>query len=70
MNVLTSLLFWLVIGGIAGWLAGAAVGINAPLGFMNTVAPGIAGALVGGSLFNLFWVRALWASTRTVSSSQ
>ena len=32
---------------------------------MSTVAPSIAGALVGGSLFNLFGVRMLPASTYT-----
>lgn len=62
MNILTSLLFWLVLGGIAGWLAGVAMEVNTHLGFMSTVAPGIAGALVGSSLFNLLGVRMLPAS--------
>lgn len=54
MNILMTLIFWLVLGGIAGWLAGAVMGVNASLGFMSTVALGIAGAFVGALLFNVF----------------
>jgi len=53
MNLLTALLFWLILGGIAGWLAGAVMGANARLGFMSTIVLGIVGALVGGFIFNL-----------------
>lgn len=53
MNILTALLFWLILGGVAGWLAGAVMGANARLGFMSTVVLGIIGALVGGFIFNL-----------------
>lgn len=54
MNALTALLFWLVLGGVAGWLAGAAMGANDCLGFTNTIALGIIGALVGGLIFKIF----------------
>jgi uncharacterized membrane protein YeaQ/YmgE (transglycosylase-associated protein family) len=53
MNILTALLFWLILGGVAGWLAGAVMGANARLGFMSTIVLGIIGALVGGLIFNL-----------------
>jgi len=53
MNVLAALLFWLSLGGIVGWSAGAATGANDRLGFLNTIALGIIGALIGGLIFKI-----------------
>jgi len=53
MNVLTVLLFWIILGGIAGWLAGVVMGANVRLGFISTIVLGIIGAFVGSVIFNL-----------------
>ena len=44
---------WLVLGGIAGWLASIIKGTNARMGMFANIITGIIGAMVGGWLFNL-----------------
>jgi uncharacterized membrane protein YeaQ/YmgE (transglycosylase-associated protein family) len=46
---LIDLLAWIVLGAIAGWLAGVLVG-DQGLGVIGTIVLGIVGALVGGFL--------------------
>jgi uncharacterized membrane protein YeaQ/YmgE (transglycosylase-associated protein family) len=46
---LVDLLAWIVLGAIAGWLAGLIVGRRG-LGVIGTIVLGIVGALVGGFL--------------------
>jgi uncharacterized membrane protein YeaQ/YmgE (transglycosylase-associated protein family) len=44
---------WLVLGGIAGWLASIIKGTNARMGMFANIATGIVGSMIGGWLFNL-----------------
>lgn len=48
-----SLIAWIVVGLISGWLAKLAVPGPEPGGFIATMLIGIAGACVGGWLWNL-----------------
>jgi uncharacterized membrane protein YeaQ/YmgE (transglycosylase-associated protein family) len=49
------LIIWVVLGGIAGWLAGMIVGGHG-LGVIGTIVLGIVGALVGGFLASLLGI--------------
>ena len=44
---------WIVLGGLAGWIASMIMGTNASMGLMANIIVGIIGALIGGFLFNL-----------------
>jgi uncharacterized membrane protein YeaQ/YmgE (transglycosylase-associated protein family) len=43
---------WLIVGAIAGWLAGKVMGTSRQQGLLLDIVVGIAGALIGGFLFN------------------
>lgn len=51
-----SLLIWILIGGLAGWIATKLTGEDANNGFLMNVVIGIIGGLVGGSIWS-------WATT-------
>ncbi|HSW81589.1 MAG TPA: GlsB/YeaQ/YmgE family stress response membrane protein [Candidatus Saccharimonas sp.] len=44
---------WIVLGGLAGWIASIIMGKNASMGIFANIIVGIIGALIGGFLFNL-----------------
>lgn len=44
---------WIVLGGLAGWIASMIMGTNASMGVVANIVVGIVGALIGGFLFNL-----------------
>ncbi|WP_426753495.1 GlsB/YeaQ/YmgE family stress response membrane protein [Myxococcus sp. Y35] len=44
---------WLVLGGIAGWLASIIKGTNARMGLFANIATGIVGAMIGGWVFSM-----------------
>ncbi len=48
-----SLLAWLVIGALAGWVASMVLGQNHQMGWLANIGLGIAGALVGGLIMRL-----------------
>ncbi len=48
------MLFWIVVGVVAGWLAKLAVPGEAPGGIIGDFVVGIVGAVAGGYLFNTF----------------
>lgn len=48
---------WLVLGGLAGWLASIIKGTNAKMGMFANIATGIVGAMIGG------WVASLLGGT-------
>lgn len=48
------LLSWIILGGLAGWVASIVAGTNARMGVLANVGVGIAGAVVGGMIFNAF----------------
>lgn len=45
---------FLVLGGIAGWIASMAMGTDASQGVVMNIVVGVIGALIGGVLFNAF----------------
>lgn len=49
-----SLLAWIIVGLIAGWLAKLVVPGREPGGFLATLLIGVAGAIIGGWIWNLF----------------
>lgn len=49
-----SIIAFLVLGGIAGWIASLVMGTDASQGIVANVVVGIVGALIGGLLFNAF----------------
>ena len=45
---------WIVLGGIAGWLASIVMKRNDQMGCITNIIAGIVGATVGGWVFSLF----------------
>jgi len=52
-----NLLLFIVLGGIAGWLASIIMNTNARQGMLLNIVVGIVGAFLGGLLFNLLGAR-------------
>jgi len=48
------ILSWIVLGGIAGWLASIVMKRNSQMGLIANIVAGIVGAVVGGWVFGLF----------------
>jgi uncharacterized membrane protein YeaQ/YmgE (transglycosylase-associated protein family) len=48
-----TVIIWLIIGAIAGWLAGLIM--NSGFGLIGNVVVGVVGAFVAGWLFPRFW---------------
>lgn len=48
------ILAWIIIGGIAGWLASLVMKTDASQGILMNVVVGIVGAFIGGLLFSFF----------------
>lgn len=44
---------WIILGGLAGWIASFIAGTNKSMGLMANIVVGIVGALLGGFLFSL-----------------
>lgn len=44
---------WIVLGGLAGWIASKFVGTDAEQGLIGNIIAGIVGAVVGGWVFSL-----------------
>ena len=47
------IIVWIVVGGLAGWLASKIVGTDRSQGLVGNIVVGILGALVGGFLVGL-----------------
>jgi uncharacterized membrane protein YeaQ/YmgE (transglycosylase-associated protein family) len=47
-----SIIFWLIFGAIAGWLAGKIMR-GGGFGVLGNIVVGIVGAMIGGSLFRM-----------------
>lgn len=45
---------WIVLGGLAGWVASMIAGTNAKQGLLGNIIVGIVGGLLGGFIFGLF----------------
>ncbi|HIW69511.1 GlsB/YeaQ/YmgE family stress response membrane protein [Dietzia aerolata] len=52
--MLWSIISWIIVGGIAGWIASMIMKKNAQMGFVANVASGIIGAFVVGFLVSFF----------------
>jgi len=50
---LWSIIVWIVIGGLAGWVASKIVGTDKSQGALGNIIVGILGAIVGGFLVGL-----------------
>ena len=48
------ILSWIVLGGLAGWLASIVTKRNDQMGCISNIVAGIVGAFVGGWVFSLF----------------
>ena len=48
------ILSWIILGGIAGWLASIVTKRNDQMGCISNIVAGIIGAFVGGWVFSLF----------------
>lgn len=47
-----NIIVWLIIGGVAGWLASIVMGTNRQQGLIIDIVVGIVGALIGGFVIN------------------
>ena len=47
---------WIILGGLAGWIASMFVGTNRQQGIFGNIVVGIIGAVIGGFIVNLFGV--------------
>lgn len=50
---LWDIITWIVVGGLAGWVASMITGTNAGQGVVGNIIAGIVGAFVGGLIFGL-----------------
>lgn len=56
MGETVGIIAWVVIGGIAGWLASKVMNTDAQQGIILNIVVGVVGALLGGFLLRLFGV--------------
>jgi uncharacterized membrane protein YeaQ/YmgE (transglycosylase-associated protein family) len=47
------ILLWIILGGVAGWIASLLMGTDARQGLMMNVIVGIVGAVVGGMIMSM-----------------
>jgi len=47
---------WIILGGIAGWIASMIAGTNARQGLFGDILVGIVGAMLGGFVLNLLGI--------------
>ncbi len=48
------LISWIVLGGVAGWLASMVAGVGARMGCLLNIVAGILGSVIGGAVFRYF----------------
>jgi uncharacterized membrane protein YeaQ/YmgE (transglycosylase-associated protein family) len=48
------ILMWVVLGGLAGWVASMIMGTNAKMGALANIIVGMLGSVIGGWVFNYF----------------
>ena len=48
------ILSWIIVGGIAGWLASIVVGSNKRMGIIANIVVGVIGAFIGGFIMSFF----------------
>jgi uncharacterized membrane protein YeaQ/YmgE (transglycosylase-associated protein family) len=57
-----SIIGWLIIGALAGWLASMVTGRNEEMNWLENIVVGVVGALIGGFLYGLL-TDSDWTST-------
>lgn len=50
------IVMWIVVGGLAGWIASKIKGTDAQQGFLLNIVVGVVGGLLGGWILSLFGV--------------
>lgn len=50
------ILLWLILGGLAGWIASMIMGTNARMGILANIIVGIIGAAIGGFLASMLGI--------------
>ena len=53
------LLSWLILGGLSGWIASKIMKKDASMGIIANIITGIAGAFIGGIVFNIIGGRSV-----------
>lgn len=56
MGASIGIIGWLIIGGLAGWIASKIMGTDENQGIFGNVAVGVVGAIIGGWVLNLVGV--------------
>jgi uncharacterized membrane protein YeaQ/YmgE (transglycosylase-associated protein family) len=51
--MLVNLILWVILGGVAGWIASMLMKRDGQMGALANIVVGIVGAVLGGFLFNL-----------------
>lgn len=51
--MLVNIIVWIIIGGLAGWIASMIMKTDAQMGALANIVVGIVGAFIGGVLMNL-----------------
>lgn len=51
-----SIIAWIIIGGLAGWIGSKLMGTDAQQGILLNIVVGVVGGLIGGWVFGLFGV--------------
>lgn len=49
-----NIISWIIVGGVAGWLASIVMSKNAEMGILANIIVGILGAIIGGFIMGLF----------------
>lgn len=49
-----SILAWIIVGGVAGWIASLIMNTDAQQGILGNIIVGILGAFAGGMIFSFF----------------
>ena len=62
-----NLIAWIIVGGIAGWLASIVMKTNASQGLLTDIIVGIVGGLIGGFVLNALGVGAAVTGLNLVS---
>lgn len=52
--MLIDIIAWIIVGGLAGWIASMIMDRDAQMGAVANILVGIVGAVIGGLLFNFF----------------
>ena len=66
--MLFSFIGWLIIGGLAGWLASKVMKSGRPNGILTDIVLGIVGAVIGGFLLSLLGLSATGAMGSLVTA--